>query len=160
MEYRIKNKAKYAQGFTLLVAVLIGSLLLSIGFSIFNIVYKETILASSGRESQSAFFAADTAMECALYWDQNADSFSRTTPATTITCNGGSVAVSSSLQGSTYIRQFSLTLNGGEECSSVTVRKITSPSLRTEIVSSGYNTCTTGAPRRTERTLRVSYSEF
>lgn len=56
-------------GFTLFYAMLISSLLLAIGLAIFNITYKEFILTSGIRESESAFYAADSALECALYWD-------------------------------------------------------------------------------------------
>jgi len=61
----------------MLFAVLVSSVLISIGISIFNITVKELTLSSSGRESQFAFYAADTGMECALYWD-----FKANTPST------------------------------------------------------------------------------
>lgn len=50
-------------------AVLTASLLLAIGIAIFNITYKEFILSSGARESANAFYAADTGLECALFWD-------------------------------------------------------------------------------------------
>ena len=53
----------------MLFAVLTASVLLAIGLSIFNLTVKELVLSSSGRESQFAFYAADTGAECALYWD-------------------------------------------------------------------------------------------
>lgn len=56
-------------GFTLFYAMLISSLLLSVGLAIFNITYKEFILTAGVRESEGAFYAADSALECALYWD-------------------------------------------------------------------------------------------
>ncbi len=62
----VKSKKK---GVTLLLAVLVSSLLLSIGLAIFNITIKELLISGSGRESQFAFYAADTGAECALYWD-------------------------------------------------------------------------------------------
>jgi len=62
-----KNNA----GYTLLFAVLFSSLVLSIGLSILNISQKETILSSSGIDSQQSFFAADTGIECARYWDSD-----------------------------------------------------------------------------------------
>lgn len=61
------------KGFAMLFAVLVSSVLISIGISIFNITIKELSLSSSGRESQFAFYAADTGMECALYWDFKAN---------------------------------------------------------------------------------------
>src|SRR3989344_4229619 len=60
---------KMRRGFTLLFAMIISSIVLSIGLGIFNIALKELVLSSAARESQFAFFAADTGTECALYWD-------------------------------------------------------------------------------------------
>lgn len=60
------------KGFTLLFAALVGSLVIAIGMAILNITLKQLILASAGRESQQAFFAADAGVECALYLDRGA----------------------------------------------------------------------------------------
>ncbi len=65
-EFRASERQR---GFTLFYAVLISSLLLAIGLAIFNITFKEVILSSGARESANAFYAADTGLECALYWD-------------------------------------------------------------------------------------------
>jgi len=62
---RLKNQ----KGFTLLLAALVASIVLALGTSIFGLVQKEIILSSIGRDSQYAFYAADTGAECALYWD-------------------------------------------------------------------------------------------
>lgn len=65
------KKIKNDKGFTLLFAVLVSIMVLAVGTSIINISLKQVILSSSGRESQFAFYAANTGMECALYWDLN-----------------------------------------------------------------------------------------
>ena len=57
-------------GFTLFVAVLVSSLLLAVGFSIGNIVLKQLTIAGGGGGSLVAFYAADSAVECATYWDR------------------------------------------------------------------------------------------
>src|SRR5229473_174899 len=64
------------KGFTLLLAALISSIVLSLGAAIFSIAQKELALSSVGRNSQFAFYAADTAAECALYWDVRFSAFS------------------------------------------------------------------------------------
>lgn len=64
-----------SRGFTLFYALLVTSLLLALGLAVFNITLKELMLSSDARESQNAFFAADAALECALFWDRG------TTPA-------------------------------------------------------------------------------
>ena len=75
-------------GFTILLAALVASLVLSLGVSIFSIARKSITLSTLGRDSQFAFYAADTAAECALYWDApSRDAFNTTTPATEIRCD-------------------------------------------------------------------------
>ncbi len=64
-KYKIKN-----EGFALLVAVLVSALFLAIGATIYRIALIEIILSSTGKDSQFAFYAADTGAECALFWDQ------------------------------------------------------------------------------------------
>jgi type II secretory pathway pseudopilin PulG len=59
------------KGFTILVAVVTAGILLIIAMTIGGIALKEQTLSIANKESQIAFYAADTGMECALYWDQN-----------------------------------------------------------------------------------------
>ncbi|MDO8594702.1 MAG: pilus assembly PilX N-terminal domain-containing protein [bacterium] len=58
------------KGFTLLFAVLVGSLLFSIGIAIAHLALRELVLSAAGKQSETAFFAADTGIECALYFDR------------------------------------------------------------------------------------------
>ncbi|MFA7252449.1 MAG: hypothetical protein WC027_01175 [Candidatus Paceibacterota bacterium] len=60
----LKNK-----GFALLFSVLLSSLLLTIGLSIFSIALKELSISTAVRQSVHAFYAADSGRECAIYWD-------------------------------------------------------------------------------------------
>lgn len=64
-QYKIHKK-----GFTLFVALVVSSMLLAVGFSLSNIILKQLIFSSSGKESQLAFYAADSGAECALFWDR------------------------------------------------------------------------------------------
>ncbi len=66
----MKRTDSSKRGFTLFVAVLVASLVLAIGFSISNIVLKQLAISSSGGGSLVAFYAADSAVECAVYWDR------------------------------------------------------------------------------------------
>jgi Tfp pilus assembly protein PilX len=61
-----KNNKK---GFALLFAVLVSSLLLTIGLSIFNIALKELAISTASRQSIYAFYAADSGREYVLYRD-------------------------------------------------------------------------------------------
>lgn len=69
MQTYLKNKNE--KGFTLLFAVLVSTLVISIGATIISIALRQTILSGTSRESQYAFYAANTVLECATYWDKN-----------------------------------------------------------------------------------------
>ncbi len=80
-EKETRNKKDGARGFTLLLAALVASVVLALGAAIYGLVVKELELSGLGRDSQFAFFAADTAAECALYWDVRHQYFGQTAPA-------------------------------------------------------------------------------
>lgn len=73
-------------GFTLLLAALVSSIVLALGSAIFSIAQKQLTLSSIGRDSQFAFYAADTAAECALYWDFRCNYFATSTSAISPSC--------------------------------------------------------------------------
>jgi hypothetical protein len=171
----MKNK-----GMTLFIAIVIMGVLLFISFAVVNITIKGTLFASSGKDSQFAFYAADSGIECAVYWDSKFDKFATST-AGTITCAGlpvstgdvifnGLVATSTlarigggtdANQTSTFGMRFNLVgSNPINSCAIVTVWKHYEGSplvLKTRIKSRGYNTCDTSNPRRVERGVEVMY---
>ncbi len=147
-------KLRTEKGFTLLIAVLISGVLLAIGLAIFNITIKEILLSSSGRDSQFAFYAADSGIECALYWDQKEVGFATSTTST-ISCNDTSIL---DVGGVGYDTPMVFQFEVGGFCSVVSVIKSeTHP--RTKIESKGYNTTCDNVvnPRRIERAIRVTY---
>ncbi len=56
------------KGFTLLYSLIISSLILATVLSIVNVALKQSNIAGLGKQSQVAFYAANSGMECALYW--------------------------------------------------------------------------------------------
>ena len=56
----------------MLFAVLVSSLLLTIGLSIFSISLKELAISTASRQSIHAFYAADSGLEYAKYHDLKA----------------------------------------------------------------------------------------
>lgn len=144
------------RGFTLFIAVLLGSLMLAIGFSIFNLAFKELILSASAKESQIAFYAADTGLECALYYDQSEAKFQTTGPGSfSINCAKQVRNVTRTSSAGVYTWQFWLNQTN-DLCVWVEVKKFPNRP-ETVIRALGYNTCDTADPRRTERGLRVRY---
>lgn len=153
-----KHTTMREKGFTILFAALVASLLLAIGLSIFGLTLKGLTLSSSARESVYAFFAADTGIECALYFDRvpTPSAFSTSSPASSVNCAGADRDVVASGGGGMYIRTFEIDLAPEPYCAEVTVTKTQSP-RRTVVESRGYNTCDTENPRRVERALRAQY---
>ena len=162
----MKKISYNSRGFTLLYAVLISSILLAIGIAIFEITVRELRLSSVVRESQYAFYAADSGIECALYWDVQASTTRVFYPGATqtITCDNQTI---SNVGGAAYGvgSTFTASIPEGNRCISVTVTKTAlngdpNPPVRTVIDSRGYNvSCATIATDQNavERTLRVSY---
>lgn len=66
-------------GFALLIALIISSILLVVGVGVAGIGFREMRLASFSSQSEIAFFAAETGLECGLYWDK-AQPFSTAVP--------------------------------------------------------------------------------
>ncbi len=151
------------RGFTLLVAVVLGAVALSIGLALLDIAYKQSVLASSAKQSQFAFYAADAVLECALYYDQHGAAFSYTASSASVTCTEqANVAVdfnsnqTVTVGGTTYrTRTFTLPCAGGGTLGFAKIYKAADNA--TQIFASGYNVCDTGNPRRIERGLKISY---
>lgn len=185
MNYELRKKTGEKKGgFALLYSVLVTSILITIGLSMADIATREIVLSSSGLGSQIAFYAADSGVECALYWDiknPSGKSAFATSTASTISCNGQSIATNSqtvptnppqqSLVGGGGIANgtsiFYLDFTGGSTplpyCAIVSISKtqnpdpLNGPRILTKIESRGYNTCVTSNPRRVERAIRVQY---
>ena len=165
------KKLKFNNGFTLLISIIVTGILLLISFVIANLALKQLVIVYSGSESQKAFYAADSGMECAMYWDiknptNPTISAFATSTAGSITCNSQTVSTGSQTV-PTNPSQSSRVGGGGsanptsifyitytDGCAIVTVTKETDGD--TMINSRGYNTC--GASlRRFERGITITY---
>jgi Tfp pilus assembly protein PilX len=159
--FKINNPDK---GFVILFAVTLAAILLTITVGVANIAFKELSFGTSARDTNNAFFAADSGIECALLYDRSTPEnniFTGTAPS--MNCTG--VAVT--LTGSAPNWRFVLNNLGttAKNCAIVTVFKDTvsnAPYTSTQIVSKGYNigdagTCTSTNPNRVEREIRINY---
>lgn len=160
---------KNQRGFTLFIAIIITSTLLLVSFGLIAVSVQESFLTSAGRDSQNAFYSADSAIECALYWDVKnpagtGNSAFATSTQTNINCNQDSTNnpnPTPSLVGGTNVSTFTMTFKSAPtdpanlNCAIVYVTK--NPDGSTVIDSHGYNTCDTTNPRRVERAIRVKY---
>jgi len=66
----LESNIKFNAGFAVLFAVLLASFLITLGISIFSVSLREIQISTSVRDSQIAYYAADSALECAKYWDK------------------------------------------------------------------------------------------
>ncbi len=156
------------RGVTLLIAIIFTTVVLSVSLALLDITYKQVVLASAAKQSQYAFYSADSAMECALYWDQQKNAFAYTaSPYLTggFTCPDNSSALrtispqtapnSTMVVGTTRTTIFYIPCQGSGTLGRVTVTK--DNLNNTSIFTTGYSTCNASDPRRTERGLKVTY---
>lgn len=116
------------RGFALLVAIIFMSVMLSLGLALGALGYKQQILASSAVDSQYAFYAADAALECALYSDQQNAIFAYDSnlaaDVPTFTCDGANPISASTVThtGSVWVTTSRLALDDST-CADITFYK-------------------------------------
>lgn len=142
------NIIKKNRGFALLFSVLISSLLLTIGLSIFSIALKELSISTAARQSVHAFFAADSGRENVLYQDVKKGSF--VVIADTSTSNEINIISATS---SAYVLgssgpKYDVILSKYREAGSSTGK------IRTTIISRGYDS---DGDDRVERAIEQNY---
>lgn len=148
-----------SRGFTLFIAIIVMATLLLVSVGISAIVTRQAFITESNRESQYAFYAADTGVECALYWDvKNGTGYSAfsTSTGTSINCNKNtSNPTNAWTVGGASVSSFTMKFLPDSFCAIINVTK--NPDGTTLIESHGYNTCSSTNPRRVERAIRVTY---
>lgn len=155
------------RGFTLLIAIILASVALAIGLALADVAYKQVVLSSTARNSQVAFYRADSAMECALYYDQQFAAFNsgNTFDQSGMRCETRLVAnyQESPLSDGGVKTTFDVPCStSGTRSATVTVYKYvtgscTSGNAKSCIYVSGYNVCSPTDPNRFERALKVFY---
>ncbi|MBC7836833.1 hypothetical protein H7X87_03595 [Acetobacteraceae bacterium] len=168
------------RGFTIFFAVLVASLSLSVGLAIYDLLVRELVLSQTVRESQYAIYAADTGIECALYWDSKAPVLNGATSVFGTSSTAGAAGWGSSaspfctgqnistLWGSvpppgsdanhatTTFTMYITAAGANGPCVRVEIGKYSVPTLRTSVEAHGYNTCATGG-FKVERALQANY---
>ncbi len=159
-----KNKAYPAKlqrsgGFVILFVMVISSIVLAVTLAIANISYKEIMFSTSAKDTNDAFFAADTGAECALNYDKTAPVDNAFTGTASMNCAGSSITLNGSNPNWNFI--VSGLGSNGQGCAKVTVDKSISP--LTTIIAKGYNnggsvvgSCTQGL-NNVERQIELTY---
>ncbi|MBY0110744.1 hypothetical protein K2Y00_01950 [Patescibacteria group bacterium] len=147
------------RGFTLLIAIILSSVILSLALALLDVAYKQIVLASTAKHSQYAFYAADGALECILYYDQKYDAFG-TNPYgyDTISCNSQVIPFTSSGSSPKFTEITIPCAEGGDsEQARVEIYKGYDEAPPTRIYANGYSSCNPDDSRRLERGVRVVY---
>ncbi len=146
------------RGFALVISVIITSVVLAVGIALIDIAYKQVLLSSSAKNSQYAFYNADSALECALYWDQKSNAFDYSAPLASgsITCDTRAISnYASNVSGARRVTTFDIPCATGGSSATITIYKQSSGS--TDLYSNGYNTCDASNATRIERGLKARY---
>lgn len=184
LQNMISSRQSPQKGFVILFAVIITSIVLLVSIGISSVIYKETLLSSSSRDGGYAFFAADSGLECALYWDSLGifdspaifDDFTNTNRGSKITCTAdvqvNQISPASELivmQDTPEVYTFLYNSLDNTSCAKVTINKAypnpVTGLTQTKIDSLGYNlrcrlfTAVGGFPvsRVVERAVGVLY---
>ncbi len=154
MKIRIKEKNK---GFVVLFTVLIASVVLAMALGMANIALKQIVLTASSTDANKSFYAADTGVECALYYDLKAIP-SHFTPGSTnpVSCYQDTAVGVIENPNSYFYFFFDHQTTAGNVCAYVSVDKTIAN--RTVVTSKGVNSpCNSPGPRTVERVIEVTY---
>ncbi len=154
----MKFLRKKEDGFVALFTVLLVSVILAMALGIASLSLKEIVLSSSASEGSKAFYAADSGIECGLFWERSTVGI-----INSVTCNGFTLQVTpGSDPDATDVVEFDLPLGeSGELCAKVKIMRGVTSGLgySTAIDSKGSNMpCDEpDNPKRVERSIRVTY---
>lgn len=144
----MKNK-KNNRGFALLFTILIISIIVAIASGISLNLSKNLILSNTARESQVAFYQADTAGECGIFASRYVDLNTLASSGDAFECGGLFLSVGISIVNKYFLSGS----NGNEEpCFSIDIDKRVSPVI---IKAKGYNMCS--GNNVVERGIEISY---
>ncbi|MFA6257803.1 MAG: hypothetical protein WC671_02200 [Candidatus Paceibacterota bacterium] len=157
-QYRRRKSS--GSGFVILFAVTLSAIFLSIALGVTNIAFREIKFSTSAKNTNDAFFAADSGIECAMVNDKSTGSSFLDVPISTMICLGGIISIIKNDLSPYWSFELS-GLGGGEQgCAKVTMDK-TDPSI-TKVISKGYSnngSDTSCQPtfNSTERQIELSY---
>ncbi len=65
----LMRRVQKQRGFALLVALVLSSVAAAVTVTLTALAYKSLLLSAAAQQSQYAFYAADAALDCALFYD-------------------------------------------------------------------------------------------
>jgi len=150
---------KNNQGYALLFTIMIISVISVVTAGLLNTMSKQLVLSSLAKDSQVAFYQADTASDCGLYVDMT-DPEGIIETGGSLICGGINLTLEPTSNGYNILpSDISDTI---DPCFRIEVLKDTNTKpgyILTEISARGYNFCNTGNIRTVEREIQVTYEE-
>lgn len=155
-------------GFTLLMALLTVSVILVVAMGVSSIILKEIKLSGLVRNSQIAFYYADSGSECILYWDlKEEDQFDYDAAEDNfpydISCfkldKDGVLKDDNNdtIYDGEILFNIDIDDDDNDRCVKITVKK-DGPNNKTIIESKGYSAgCGSNDPNKVERAVRLTY---
>ena len=152
------SRAEGSAGFALLFSVILSSILLAISIGVANIALKQVNFSTSAKDTNDAFFAADTGIECALRHDRSDATENAFVGTASMNCAGSAITLS----GASPSWSFVVYGLGSSGQSFVTVSVVKNLGAgTTTIVSKGYNignaSCNSSNANRVEREIQTTY---
>jgi len=172
---KIKVKTKniilnQQKGFALLFTVVIISAVSVITAGLTSTIYKQAILSSLAKDSQQAFYEADTASDCALYADimqvsSSSDStFLAEHSSLPWSCGGMNLiaTITDELGSYTLMPKFDDEEDEDNPCFKIEVVNTLDENgkIVTSIKARGYNICDSTNSRAVEREIETDYTRY
>jgi Tfp pilus assembly protein PilX len=147
---------KHNQGFALLMALVVVSVVISISLSVLDLTIKQLRLSTNSKDSEVAFSAANAGLECARYWREVNDTEIEAGQNINPTCFGISAGTVSrtnlssflSSGGTAYQYEMNFTWNpiaGSNRCSRINILVVNSTNSSATIFN-GISTFLPGYP--------------
>lgn len=132
------------KGFALLMALVVVSVVVSIGLSVLDLSLKQLRLSTNSKDSETAFHATNAGLECARYWRTIESVDMEAGVSISPSCFGVSlgtvsatpVSVSGAGSASVYNMQTTWGLTGSQRCSDMRTLVIVSDPTATTTVAS------------------------
>jgi len=155
-----QHKKNLNTGYAILFAVVMVSIISLLAIGLSGSSYKQLVLSLLAKDSQSAFFQADTASECALYADnvKNMTSTYGSWSCGMDASNRNTFNIGPGQNASDY--EIISTKSGVSSlpCYEMSIMKDTNTSpVETTITARGYNSCNFGSPKTVQREIEVKY---
>jgi len=145
----------------LVFAIMLSFILFTFAAGVLNITTKEMNFSTSGKNSDNAFYAADSGIECALFNDMTGKNVFVEKGPETVSCFGEKISLKENFPDFDFVV---LSLGqDGQSCAKVMVEKsLIGISQETIITSKGYNlggteSCNQLGLNSIERVLEVRY---